>query len=393
MTLPLSDYTILDLTIARAGPTAVRLLADWGANVIRIEPPPDAEVGDVTGGRLSPDSQNLHRNKRGMTINLKSVDGHALFLKLAAKADVVVENFRKDVKYRLGIDYEAVRKVNPGIVYASVSGFGQEGPYSERPGVDQVVQGMSGLMSVTGQPGEGPMRVGIAISDTSAGMFLGQGVLMALLHREKTGEGSWVHTSLLESMLSKLDFQGARYTMAGEVPGQEGNNHPTNSPMGVFHTLDGMVNLAASTNKMFGAFTAAVGQPGLAENEKYRNNRGRIANRHELWQLINGITTGMMTAELVELANDAGCPCGPIYDIAEAFEDEHVRSLKMRRTTRREEVGEFDLVRSPINMSTFPISDHFERPGPVLGEHTDEVLTEMGFNAEDIDQLRQAGAI
>ncbi|HIL84241.1 MAG TPA: CoA transferase [Pseudomonadales bacterium] len=393
MTLPLSDYTILDLTIARAGPTAVRLLADWGANVIRIEPPPDAGLTDVTGGRLSPDSQNLHRNKRGMTINLKSVDGHALFLKLAAKADVVVENFRKDVKYRLGIDYEAVKKVNPGIVYASVSGFGQDGPYSERPGVDQVVQGMSGLMSVTGQPGEGPMRVGIAISDTSAGMFLGQGVLMALLHREKTGEGSWVHTSLLESMLSKLDFQGARYTMAGEVPGQEGNNHPTNSPMGVFHTLDGMVNLAASTNKMFGAFTAAVGQPGLAENEKFRNTRGRIANRHELWQLINGITTGMMTAELVELANDAGCPCGPIYDIAEAFEDEHVRSLKMRRTTRREEVGEFDLVRSPINMSTFPISDHFERPGPVLGEHTDEVLIEMGFNAEDINRLRQAGAI
>ena len=393
MTLPLSDYTVLDLTIARAGPTAVRLLADWGANVIRIEPPPDAGLTDVTGGRLSPDSQNLHRNKRGMTINLKSADGHALFLKLAAKADVVVENFRKDVKYRLGIDYEAVKKVNPGIVYASVSGFGQDGPYSERPGVDQVVQGMSGLMSVTGQPGEGPMRVGIAISDTSAGMFLGQGVLMALLHREKTGEGSWVHTSLLESMLSKLDFQGARYTMAGEVPGQEGNNHPTNSPMGVFHTLDGMVNLAASTNKMFGAFTAAVGQPGLAENEKYRNNRGRIANRHELWQLINGITTGMMTAELVELANDAGCPCGPIYDISEAFEDDHVRSLKMRRTTRREETGEFDLVRSPINMSTFPMSDHFERPGPVLGEHTDEVLIEMGFNAEDINRLRQAGAI
>ena len=393
MSFPLSDYTVLDLTIARAGPTAVRLLADWGANVIRIEPPPDAGLTDVTGGRLSPDSQNLHRNKRGMTINLKSADGHALFLKLAAKADVVVENFRKDVKYRLGIDYEAVKKVNPGIVYASVSGFGQDGPYSERPGVDQVVQGMSGLMSVTGQPGEGPMRVGIAISDTSAGMFLGQGVLMALLHREKTGEGSWVHTSLLESMLSKLDFQGARYTMAGEVPGQEGNNHPTNSPMGVFHTLDGMVNLAASTNKMFGAFTAAVGQPELAENEMFRNARGRIANRHELWRLINGVTAGMMTAELVELANDAGCPCGPIYDIAEAFEDEHVRSLKMRRTTRREEIGEFDLVRSPINMSTFPVGDHFERPGPVLGEHTDEVLTEMGFNAEDINRLRQAGAI
>ena len=393
MSFPLSDYTVLDLTIARAGPTAVRLLADWGANVIRIEPPPDAGLTDVTGGRLSPDSQNLHRNKRGITINLKSGDGHALFLKLVAKADVVVENFRKDVKYRLGIDYETVKKVNPGIVYASVSGFGQEGLYSERPGVDQVVQGMSGLMSVTGQPGEGPMRVGIAISDTSAGMFLGQGVLMALLHREKTGEGSWVHTSLLESMLSKLDFQGARYTMAGEVPGQEGNNHPTNSPMGVFSTLDGMVNLAASTNKMFGAFTAAIGQPELAENDLFRDARGRIENRHELWQLINGITAGMKTAELVALANDAGCPCGPIYDIAEAFEDEHVRSLKMRRTTRRDEVGEFDLVRSPINMSTFPVSDHFERPGPVLGEHTDEVLIEMGFNEEEIIRLRQIGAI
>jgi crotonobetainyl-CoA:carnitine CoA-transferase CaiB-like acyl-CoA transferase len=393
MSFPLSDYTVLDLTIARAGPTAVRLLADWGANVIRIEPPPDAGLADVTGGRLSPDSQNLHRNKRGITINLKSGDGHALFLKLVAKADVVVENFRKDVKYRLGIDYETVKKVNPGIVYASVSGFGQEGLYSERPGVDQVVQGMSGLMSVTGQPGEGPMRVGIAISDTSAGMFLGQGVLMALLHKEKTGEGSWVHTSLLESMLSKLDFQGARYTMAGEVPGQEGNNHPTNSPMGVFSTLDGMVNLAASTNKMFGAFTAAIGQPELAENDLFRDARGRIENRHELWLLINGITAGMKTAELVALANDAGCPCGPIYDIAEAFEDEHVRSLKMRRTTRRDEVGEFDLVRSPINMSTFPVSDHFERPGPVLGEHTDEVLIEMGFNEEEIILLRQIGAI
>ncbi|MDC0069214.1 CoA transferase [Gammaproteobacteria bacterium] len=393
MSFPLSDYTVLDLTIARAGPTAVRLLADWGADVIRIEPPPHAGLTDLTGGRLSPDSQNLHRNKRGMTINLKSGDGHALFLKLVAKADVVVENFRKDVKYRLGIDYETVKKVNPGIVYASVSGFGQEGLYSERPGVDQVVQGMSGLMSVTGQPGEGPMRVGIAISDTSAGMFLGQGVLMALLHREKTGEGGWVHTSLLESMLSKLDFQGARYTMAGEVPGQEGNNHPTNSPMGVFSTLDGMVNLAASTNKMFGAFTAAIGQPELAENDLFRDARGRIENRHELWQLINGLTAGMKTAELVALANHAGCPCGPIYDIAEAFEDEHVRSLKMRRTTRRDEVGEFDLVRSPINMSTFPVSDHFERPGPVLGEHTDEVLIEMGFNEEEIIRLRQIGAI
>ena len=267
MPLPLSGYTVLDLTIARAGPTAVRLLADWGANVIRIEPPPAVTGGGMTGGTDNPDSQNLHRNKRGLTINLKSDEGLALFLRLVRKTDIVVENFRRDVKHRLGVDYESLKKINPAIIYGSISGYGQEGPYSERPAVDQVIQGISGLMSITGVPGEGPMRAGVAISDTSAGMFLGQGILLALLHREKTGEGQWVHTSLLEAMLSKLDFQGARYTMDGEVPGQEGNNHPTNSPMGLFETADGMVNLAASTNKMFRAIrnwlrTSASGQPG-----------------------------------------------------------------------------------------------------------------------------------
>jgi crotonobetainyl-CoA:carnitine CoA-transferase CaiB-like acyl-CoA transferase len=256
--LPLAGYTVLDLTLARAGPTAVRLLADWGANIIRIEPPASSER---MAGRDTPDSQNLHRNKRGLIINLKSEEGLALFMKLAAQADIIVENFRKDVKHRLGIDYESVKKINPAIIYASISGFGQEGPYSERPGVDQIVQGTSGLMSVTGEPGQGPMRVGIAISDTTAGMFLGQGILLALLHREKTGEGQWVHTSLLEAMLCKLDFQGARYTMNGEIPGQEGNNHPYVSPMGVFNTADGKVNLAASSNKMFKAVVLALGIP------------------------------------------------------------------------------------------------------------------------------------
>lgn len=393
MKLPLSDYTVLDLTIARAGPTAVRLLADWGANVIRIEAPPDPTAGDMTGARLSPDSQNLHRNKRGLTINLKSEEGLSLFLSMVQKADIVVENFRRDVKYRLGVDFESVRKVNPAIIYASISGFGQEGPYSERPGVDQVIQGLSGLMSITGTPGMGPMRVGIAISDTSAGMFLGQAILMALLHREKTGEGQWVHTSLLESMLSKLDFQGARYTMKGEVPGQEGNNHPTNSPMGVFHTADGLVNLAASTNKMFRAFTDAVGQSELATDKRFRSAKGRVEHRSILWSIINDITSQMNTNDLVELANNAGCPCGPIYDIGEAFEDPQVKSLKMTKSTRRAEIGSFDLVRSPINMSAFKQSDEFDRPGPELGEHTDEILLEMGFDEKEIASLRDAGAI
>lgn len=393
MTLPLSDYTVLDLTIARAGPTAVRLLADWGANVIRIEPPPGGEGGDVTGSRLSPDSQNLHRNKRGITVNLKTDEGRALFLQMARKADVVVENFRKDVKYRLGVDYESVQQANPAIIYASVSGFGQDGPYSERPGVDQVIQGMSGLMSITGEPGAGPMRVGIAISDTSAGMFLGQGILLALLHREKTGEGQYVHTSLLEAMLAKLDFQGARYTMDGDIPVQQGNHHPTNSPMGVFETADGLVNLAASTGKMFRAFTTAIGCPELVDDERFHTSAARISNRSQLTDLINEKTRGMTTAELVALANEAGCPCGPIYNIGEAFEDPHVRQLSMTRSTSHPARGEFNLVRSPINMGAFDIPATFERPGPDLGQHTDEVLGEFGFSTEDIERLKQAGAI
>jgi crotonobetainyl-CoA:carnitine CoA-transferase CaiB-like acyl-CoA transferase len=386
--LPLSKYTVLDLTLARAGPTAVRLLADWGANVIRIEPPATAAGGDVTGGRHSPDSQNLHRNKRGITIDLKSEEGLALFMRLASSADVIVENFRMEVKYRLGVDYESVKKLNPAIIYASISGFGQDGPYSKRPGVDQVVQGTSGLMSITGEPGEGPMRVGIAISDTSAGMFLGQGILLALLHRENTGEGQWVHTSLLESMLCKLDFQGARYTMRQEIPEQEGNNHPTNSPMGVFDTADGKVNLAASTNKMFKAFCEEMGVPELAVDERFSNSKARVSHRHELLREMNEITTRYSTADLVNRMNEAGCPCGPIYNIGEAFEDEQARHLKMQRPVQHETLGEFNLIRSPINMSAFPPPDSFERPGPEPGEHNEIILQELGLRIDEIRELK-----
>ena len=392
--LPLSGYTVLDLTLARAGPTAVRLLADWGANVIRIEPPSSGgKGGDVTGGRTSPDSQNLHRNKRGIIVDLKSAEGLALFLDMARKADVVVENFRKDVKYRLRVDYESVCAINPSIVYASISGFGQDGPYSERPGVDQVIQGMSGLMSITGEPGRGPMRAGIAISDTSAGMFLGQGILLALLHREKTGEGQWVHTSLLESMLSKLDFQGARYTMSGEIPEQEGNNHPTNSPMGVFDALDGKVNLAASTNKMFKALCGELKLESLLTDDKYSGGHGRMINRQTLWEIINKVTRTLSTKELVERMNAIGCPCGPIYNIGEAFSDVQVKHLGMTRKAHHDALGDIDLVRSPINLSLFPQSEYFERPGPEPGEHSREILKEFGKSENEIQSLIDSGIV
>jgi crotonobetainyl-CoA:carnitine CoA-transferase CaiB-like acyl-CoA transferase len=388
--LPLANYTVLDLTIARAGPTAVRLLADWGADIIRIESP--AEI-DIAGKRLGPDSQNLHRNKRSLCLDLKSQAARQVFMDLVKTADVVVENFRVDVKQRLGIDYAAIKKVNPAIVYASISGYGQTCPYASRPAVDQVIQGASGLMSITGEPDGDPMRVGIAVSDTAAGMFLGQGILLALLSREHTGEGQWVHTSLLESMLCKLDFQAARYTMNGETPGREGNNHPTLSPMGTFKTADGLVNLAASTDKMFASFCKAMAADTLAENNKFATVEGRYANRKELERLVNELTSHYKTEQLVVMLNGVGIPCGPVNSIAQAFEDEHVKSLKMTRTAAHKELGDIDLIRSPINLSNHVQDERFERPGPGLGEHSIEILRQLNYSEAQIDELQRAGVI
>jgi len=384
--MPLSGYTVLDLTQARAGPTAVRLLADWGARVIRIVPPPK-QFSDLSE-RSDSDSQNLHRNKRGLSLNLKTEAGRDIFMTLAKKSDVVVENFRADVKHRLGVDYESVSKVNPGIVYASISGFGQSGPYASRPGVDQITQGTSGLMSVTGKPGEGPMRVGIAISDTSAGMFLGQGILLALLHRERTGQGQWVHTSLLEAMLSKLDFQGSRYTMDGDIPVQQGNFHPTNVPMGLFEAADGYVNVCASGERMFTAFCRTLDVMYLKDDERFSTDRLRETNREAINVLVNEITRQHSMASLVERLNPAGVPCGPVYTVGEAFEDPQVKHLNMVWPAPHSERGQVDLVRSPINLSAFPHPGEFHHAGPNPGEHSDEILAEFGYTPEEVDRLR-----
>jgi crotonobetainyl-CoA:carnitine CoA-transferase CaiB-like acyl-CoA transferase len=297
------------------------------------------------------------------------------------------------VKHRLGVDYEALKAVNPRIILASISGFGQDGPYRDRPGVDQIIQGMSGLMSVTGEPGAGPMRVGVAISDTSAGMFLGQGILLALLHRERTGEGQWVHTSLLEAMLNKLDFQGARYTMRGEVPGQQGNHHPTQAPMGTFESADGLVNVAASSPRMWAGFCQALDARELAAHPDYQHARDRIAHKEQLKADINAITRRFTTAELVERLNPAGVPCGPINTIGEAFEDEQVKHLGMTRPAPHPEMGDVNLLRSPINLTAFEHPEAFDRAAPDNGEHTDEVLREFGYDDATIERLRAAGAI
>lgn len=391
--LPLARFKVLDLTIARAGPAAVRLLSDWGADVIRVEPPPPKDRGSVTGRRRNSDEQNLHRNKRSLCVDLKSREGGEILKRLIQRCDVVVENFRSVVKERLGLGYERLRARNPRIILASISGFGQDGPYAERPGVDQIVQGMSGLSSVTGEPGRGPMRVGIAIADTTAGMFLGQGILLALLQREVTGEGQWVHTSLIEAMLNKLDFQAARYTVNGEVPGQEGNNHPTLVPMGTFRASDGHVNVAAPTARMWEHFCTALDAQALFDKPEYADSAGRTRLRYELDRDIEAVTSRFTVAELIERLNKAGVPCGPIYNIAQAFEDPQAKHLRMTRPAPHPVLGEIQLVRSPINLSACPHPERFHHAAPDPGADTDELLRELGYDEATIDTMRRAGTV
>jgi len=389
--LPLNGFLVLDLTAHRAGPTAVRQLADWGANVLKIEAP--GEAVDATGSRRDgPDFQNLHRNKRSITLNLKSKDGLEIFFKLAERADVIVENYKSDVKHRLGVDYEAVKKINPRIVYGSISGFGQDGPYAGRPGVDQIAQGMGGLMSITGHPGQGPVRVGIAINDTSAGLLLSYGIVLALLNRERTGEGQWVQTSLLEAQIFMLDFQAARYLMKGEVAGQEGNFHPTSPGTGMFETADGYINIAASGDNLWRRFCEAAGARDLLESPDFATVTARARNRPALNAHLAEIIRRHPNAYWVELLNKVGVPCGPINTIDQTFADPQVRHLGIARPVSNPKHGPQKVVGQPIHLSRYPQPDEL-RPTPEQGQHTDAVLCDLGYDAAAIAALRAKGAV
>jgi crotonobetainyl-CoA:carnitine CoA-transferase CaiB-like acyl-CoA transferase len=389
--LPLNGFTVLDLTAHRAGPTAVRQLADWGADVIKIEQP--GEQTDATGSRRDgPDFQNLHRNKRSITLNLKSKEGHEIFMTMAKKADVIVENFKSTVKHRLGIDYEAVRKINPRIVYGSISGFGQDGPYEGRAGVDQIAQGMGGLMSITGHPGQGPTRVGIAINDTSAGILLANGITLALLARERTGEGQWVHTSLLEAQIFMLDFQASRYTMKGEVAKQEGNFHPTSPGTGMFQTADGFINIAASGDSLWKKFCEVAGDKDLQTNPDFATVVSRGKNRPALIAHLNDIVRSKPSKFWVDELSKAGVPCGPINTIDQVFADPQVKHLKIVRPVDHPNIGTFDIIGQPIHMSAFPQPDRL-KPTPDQGQHTDEVLRELGYDPAAIKGLREKGVV
>ena len=390
MTLPLGSLTVLDLTLARAGPTCVRHLADWGANVIRIEPPvsPGEDIGGVREGF---DFQNLHRNKRTMNLDLKSPEGHAAFLKLVERADVVVENMRANVKHRLKIAWEDLHKVNPRLVYGSISGFGQDGPSGHRAGVDQIAQGMGGLMSITGEPGRGPMRVGIPIADLTAGNLLALGIMTALFERNTTGKGRWVTTSLLEAMVFMLDFQAARYLMKGEVAGQAGNDHPTSIPTGLFPASDGMINIAASSGKQWKRFAEAIGHPEWAEKPEWASQKGRSADRATINANIAAETVKQPSAHWMEVFEAAGIPCGPVNTIDRVFAEPQVQHLGIATTVSHPTLGELSLVASPLNLSDVPKT--IRRATPGLSENTEEILGELGYSAEEIAGFRAKGVI
>ena len=390
--LPLSRFKVIDLTLARAGPSCVRTLADWGADVIRVEPPPGgAESSEILGNRDGSDFQNLHRNKRAIALNLKTDEGREVLMRLAEQADVIVENMRPGVTARLGVDFEQVRKRNPRIIYGSISGFGQYGPYAGRPSIDQVAQGMSGIMSVTGIPGQGPLRVGVAVTDVMAGAFLAQGILIALLDREVSGQGRWVQTSLIESGIALLDFQAARWTMDGQVPTQQGNFHPTVTPMGLYPTADGFLNLAATSDTNFRKFCRLIERENIAADPRFASAALRGRNRQALNELIADALRAKTSRAWFEIMVAEGIPCGPVYDIGEVFADPQVEQLRIRRSVAHPRLGDIDLIAQPCEITGFDRAIRTATPDP--GEHTDEVLRSLGYDSVAIEKLRAARAI
>ena len=384
----LGRFKVLDLSRVRAGPVCVRQLADFGADVLKIENP---VYENLAGPRDGSDFQNLHRNKRSLTLNLKSPEGVKIFYELVKTADVVVENYRPDVKFRLGIDYETLKAINPRIILVSISGFGEDGPYASRPGLDQIAQGLSGLMSVTGKAGEGPMRVGAAIADVTAGLLGGLGVLTALLEREVSGQGQWVQSNLLSAGLTLLDFQAARYTIANDVPKQMGNDHPSYMPTSAYPTKDGFINIAVTGSSGWENFCRVTGRDDLWQDMQYKTPKGRSDNRQSLNQALSKMTLEKTTADWMEILLGGHIACGPIYQMDEVFADPQVKHLQSTVAVTHPELGELNLLNQGVKLTRTPAK--IVASSPLQGQHTNQVLEEMGYTEEQIKDLRTKAVI
>jgi crotonobetainyl-CoA:carnitine CoA-transferase CaiB-like acyl-CoA transferase len=384
--MPLTPYRVLDLTTVRSGPTCTKVLGDLGADVLRVERP-----GGEGRERVFYDQADLARNKRSLVLNLQHPKGVEILRALAARADVLVENYRPDVKHRLGIDYETVSRDNPRLVYASISGFGQEGPYRDRPGYDQIVQGMSGLMSLTGTAETAPLRVGIPIGDLLAGYFAALGILAALVERERSGRGQQVETSLLEALVGSLSFQAVRYLNTGEVPPPVGNHHPLTAPMGVYRAGDGHLNLAVGNDEMWQRLCRALELPELAEDPRFARAPDRVANRKELDARLEAALAQAPAAVWVERLNAAGVAAGPIYTVDQVFADPQVARAGLVHELEHPLWGRHRVLGLPVRLGRTP--PRVRTPAPLPGAHTREVLAELGYAGLAVDTLVADGVV
>jgi crotonobetainyl-CoA:carnitine CoA-transferase CaiB-like acyl-CoA transferase len=389
----LEGIRVLDATQVMAGPFCTMLLGDLGADVIKVEPPEGDTTRTMAGSRgtESPGFWSINRNKRGVVLDLKDPRGQEVFRALAARADILVENYRPGAMDALALGYEELHGINPGLVYASISGFGATGPYASRGGFDLVAQGMSGIMSVTGEPGRAPVKCGVPLTDLAAGLLALQAILAAHIHRLRTGEGQRVDTSLLEAGIALSIWESAQYFSGGGIPEPMGSAHRMFGPYQAIRCADGYVTLGAANKRTWERLATALGRPDLVDRPEYAEAADRVRNRLRLAEEIEAVTATQPRAHWMQVLEDAGVPCGPILDYEEVFADPHVRERGMVQEMDHPEGGRVRVVGPAVKLSETPA--RLRRPSPRLGEHTAEVLREIGYSEADIQALAASGAV